>query len=330
MMDNVSETPLSHPDLDIFVRTITWADPESLVSVLTSYLDVLVEQIRRLLAAEKAYAVGSIIKQIETIEKHFTGGSVSALTWPPVAGGLLGRLGPDAPVKQLLRSEPFTPLGQTPAALRAPVWLRDYGPGTVLPPEIWKTQTGVLEPAWRFLAGCGEDIVDFAQTCTRTITLRSTSQQGVTGSWSTDELIGCTVLVNAHLHDEPAFLAEFLVHEAVHHAQGMFEVFRPFIRDVSLVNEGARYTSPWTGAELTAKSFLAACFVWFSLAHLWERAEGVANSRTRTDGIRRAARGFLTGDPASTVRLFSWALDAEVAEVVTTIQETACQRWHAV
>jgi len=107
----------------------------------------------------------------------------------------------------------------------------------------------------------------------------------------------------------------------------MLEVSRSFVSNARLAADETRYVSPWTGTKLTAKSFLGACFVWFSLAHFWERAHGVVDEETRVVGLHKAVVGFLAADPAADVRRFAWALDPQIPDLIAAIQATARQRW---
>lgn len=310
-------------DLDAFAAVISWAPGASVRPILGGYLDVLADR------AAVALARSGGAARLDALEGRTPGGLLAVLTWPPVAAALLGR-SPASP-ESMLGGWPGHPpvpvLGAGPAVLRRPAWLHGEGPGVDLAGADWVASGERLVAAWSVLDAVGDDVAGVARLLTRVICPRHDARPDVVGSWSTDELIGCTVVVGAGRHADPATLAELLVHEAVHHCQGMVEVARPFVVDRALTAGPERHPSPWTGVPLTAKSLLAACFVWFSLAHLWERARPVLGDRRVDGGLRRAVRGFVDGDPAGTVAGFAWALDPDVPEVVARLQGEVRRRW---
>jgi HEXXH motif-containing protein len=187
---------------------------------------------------------------------------------------------------------------------------------------------GRVDRACALVDQLGERVSALTRTCTRVVLLRA-SEAGQVGSWSTDELIGCTVLLNADSEDfSIGALAEAIVHEAIHHVQAMFEISRPFVVDASVAVSPSRYTSPWSGRPLTAKSLLAACFVWYSIAAMWARAgEDVEDTDALAAHRWHASSGFVTGDPAGMVAEFGWALDPEIPAVVSALQDTVRSQW---
>jgi hypothetical protein len=318
------------PLLSAFVDAISWRPGASILPVLAAHLDVLADRTSHLVETAPAPERAVLVDQLEGLERDLEGGALSALTWPPVSAALLGR----APrpttaggLATLLLAEvaAVPPFGSVAPTWREAAWLTADAPGRPVAPDGWVVAAAAVPPAWEVLGRCGDDVADFVRSATRVVIPR-TDDPAVTGSWSTDELVGASLVVNAD-RQEPASLAASLVHEAVHHGQGMVEVVHPFVVDRALVAGRQRLPSPWTGVPLTGRSLLAACFVWYSLAAFWNRAGPAVGWGLADAGIRRAAVGFLDGDPAAAVRRMAWALDPEVVDLVAELQATVRERW---
>lgn len=95
-------------------------------------------------------------------------------------------------------------------------------------------------------------------------------------SGSNGEYIGRTFLVNPHArHATVAYLANALVHEAIHAALYMADLDHPWFEDKRWYDDTPRTISPWSGRQLSLWTFLQACFVWFGLANFWMHARRV-------------------------------------------------------
>jgi hypothetical protein len=324
------------PPLKPFLALIGWEAGAEPLFVLGEYADALALRLVRVAgngASRSGPAdAGRALDLLDRLDTPPGGGLVSGLTWPPIAAMLLGRW-PRPPslteLEELLRPQPGAPaLGRDDLIRLEGGWSAGAGPGYPLTGRRRQCAAERVDRAWSLVDQLGGRVSNLARTCTRVILLRS-SEAGQVGSWSTDELIGCTVLLNADSDDfSVATLAEALVHEAIHHVQAMYEIRRPFVADSSLAASPTRYPSPWSGQPLTAKSFLAACFVWYAIATMWATAgDGVAGADERAAQQWRASRGFVAGDPAATVSEFAWALDRDIPAAVATLQDAVRRQW---
>ncbi len=304
---------MTAPPLSSFVAAIS-GDEDAALAIAAGYADLLTRRLGAVISAMDEPGCSDILGLLADVD-HLPGGALGALTWPPVSSWLLGRQPGQVDAGELatqMHVGAATRFGTGPGIASAPSWLRCQGPGESV---AGSSGTLGLRPGLELLSQYSTGTSGLVRLCTRVVAFQRTARGESTGSWSTDELIGCTVLVNAHRDAQPAWLAESLLHEAVHHCQGMFEVARPFIMDPLLVERPDRYPSPWSGSELTAKSLIAACFVWYALAIFWARA-GDAHE----PALRRAVHGFAAGDPASMIGGFAGALDPGVPAVVTELQ----------
>lgn len=102
---------------------------------------------------------------------------------------------------------------------------------------------------------------------------------------------GFAAITNAELSVDPVlFIANALVHEAIHGALYHYEVAAPFTLGAV---EDIRIVSPWTGASLRVSSYLHACHVWFGLAWLWRTLlDTTSISGDAFYFLDRARRGF--------------------------------------
>jgi hypothetical protein len=131
------------------------------------------------------------------------------------------------------------------------------------------------------------------------------------------------MFINAHL---PAIdrerLADALVHEAIHSLLYMHETREPWIVDDRSVPRDAALESPWSGARLTVRNFLQACFVWFGLAHFWARVEDGLSFRP--DRVKEhaatARRGFLAGPLDRQLASYSNAIAPPLLEMMRKMQ----------
>ncbi len=302
---------MTRRDLDAFVGAIT-GDTAAAGSILTRYADLLAGRLGSFLGALQAPERDVVAHALDTADA-LPGGALSAIIWPPVAAHLLGRRAVQPSVEQFtaeLRAGAALALDAEAQVAEFAPWLAEQVNGG----KAWTAgPTSPVQPGWQRLERCAPDVASVTRAATRVIVERAAADVRTTGSWSTDELIGCTVLINAKQRPDPEWLAECLLHEAVHHWQGMVEASSPFIRDPALVQRSDRFRSPWTGSALTAKSLLAACFVWYALAEFWARANAPAMTW-------RAARGFVEGDPEALITAFADALDPDVPRVIADLQ----------
>lgn len=299
--------------LDTFVRAIG-GDATAAGTIVAGYADLLARRLGPLAATLPAAERDLVLEAVADTDQS-PGGVLAALMAPPVAAQLLARrtvAGSAARLADEMRRAAGTAFDAVPPTVTDASWLTEQGDGA-----RWQPVNGPdVTPGWDLLRERAPNQFETARVSTRAVihAVPADSRGSVPGSWSTDELIGCTVLVNAR--QEPAWLAESLLHEAVHHLQGMVEARTPFIQDPALVRSADRFASPWTGAPLTAKSLLAACFVWYALL-IFATGAGL------TGLAERAASGFIDGDPAALVGQYAAALDPDVVATVEDVQETA-------
>jgi hypothetical protein len=155
-----------------------------------------------------------------------------------------------------------------------------------------------VEQAMRGIDAFSSDVAHFVRRFTLVANIVVDEERAKFSSGSTGEYVGRSMFINAHL---PAIdverLADSLVHEAIHSLLYMHEVTEPWVRHEGSLAPDALVVSPWTGARLTLRNFLQACFVWFGLAHFWIRAlHGSPFRRDRVEANATAARsGFVKG-----------------------------------
>lgn len=87
-------------------------------------------------------------------------------------------------------------------------------------------------------------------------------------SASSELAIGRAVIGNPGAAGGPPFLAELLLHEAIHFLMACIKLKRPLIPDLSSIVDG-ELVSPWTGNTLTVAAFIDACVVWSVLLKYW-------------------------------------------------------------
>jgi hypothetical protein len=145
-------------------------------------------------------------------------------------------------------------------------------------------------------------------------------------SGSLGDYVGRSIFCNAHLPTVgTAVLAESLVHEAIHSLLSMYEADEPWFPEADSFSPESAVASPWTGARLSLRTFLQACFVWYGLAHLWTVAR--RSSPFPPDQVderaRQARRGFLGGplvDHLGDLRSF---VAPPILELVAAMQDRA-------
>ena len=303
-------------DLERFMAAIAWEQANAAEEIVCDYVETLIERFANLVLTMEGGDRGRALSMLN----EAGGGSVlvARLSWPPISRTLLGRA-PDGSWPGDMSPTPERIVPRMPPLMRCVGWLEtDLGKRGWRPHEVLATSR--LAEAFALLGTCGPDVEDFVSLCTRVIVpLRA--PDGVLGSWSSDEWIGCTVLVNHDNIQHPALLAEQLVHEAVHHCQAMVESRKPFIIRPELANRSERYPSPWTGAPLTAKSLIGACAVWFSIVHFWLRAQDHVDAAIVEAGKHRAIRGFEGSELQRYLADFRWALDADVPDLVSAMRD---------
>jgi hypothetical protein len=132
-------------------------------------------------------------------------------------------------------------------------------------------------------------------------------------SSSSPRLPGRSVLINPQ-HAGLAELAEALLHEAIHAVLNAEQLVRPFVLDhAGLAAQPLR--SPWSGNTIAADALLEACFVWFGLVRFW-RCYTVDGDAL----LRRAAGGFLRGDPAALLSPYDASLARDVLPTIRSMQ----------
>jgi hypothetical protein len=111
------------------------------------------------------------------------------------------------------------------------------------------------------------------------------------GSSSSASHIGRVILYNAHLMDG-ALLVSTLIHEAIHQALNIVDVFHPLVND----DGTARIVSPWTAKQLSLANFVQACFVWYGLLQFWRVGNEVMKRSERSQQEQAQAwLGFRDG-----------------------------------
>lgn len=285
-----------------------------------------------------AYELGQLLGQtcepdrlklsMATAGREHPDSLAALLAWPPVAGVLLGRLNADDRVGLIVDClDDVTDLPELGAAPIVGIdlqWLEVHAPpgqraSALLSPRALRSAMDLLH--------LSDGAAELVRLVTKIVTLRQLPDRTIIGSWSTDELIGCSILINIGPRTATTTVAATLLHEAIHHCQAMVEVQTPFIVEPDIVLNSKRYNSPWTGAPLTAKSFIAATFVWYGLALHWKRISERSKSEDAVMQYQAAVRGFIQSDPAAQIAEMSWALDRSVLPLVTRLQyevRTSC------
>lgn len=311
--------------LDRFVDVIAWRGGTETLSIFSRYTDTLaqrfVDMVGRLRCASERDAM---VELLTSLDETYRNGVVVGLTWPPVAAMLLGHRAGRWSLRELqhLLATPgdLDAITAKSVTIPEPAWFGAAGPGHPLTGKEWHRAAEMVDDAWGLVDRMGEAVSALARAHTRAVVLRG-SDPGQIGSWSTDELVGCTVLVNAHTAAfDVATIAEAIVHEAVHHTQGMFETQRSLLRAGSTAAATGSFPSPWTGRALTPKSLLAACFVWYSIASLWASVGDAVEGAVRVSHLSRAANGFVSGNPAQTVEAFASLLEPDVLPTIHLMQ----------
>jgi hypothetical protein len=192
-------------------------------------------------------------------------------------------------------------------------------PGAPLGVEDGLAAVRKLGLVWSEFAACAPAILAFVERFTASVVLQATDNADALGSWSSDEYVGRTVLMNAHRPGATTgLLAEMLVHEAIHSCVYMVELEEPLLKDRALVRSSARIPSPWSGNSLTVNSFVSACFVWFGLTQLWTTIQ--SSGGFWPDGPSRrhvAQRGF---DGPSLMVLLAPYVDGISPEALVAIE----------
>jgi hypothetical protein len=298
---------------------------DSTTSIIKSFLALLASKLGHILDSDGAR--DRLRLSISAAEREDRSSVAAMLAWPPVSRILLRRPQTDEPalrIAELLDGAKLLPeVGATPDSQAVPAWLDRNDEWYPLPaPTSCLDLTAALD-----LLELSVGASELVRLCTSAVVLCEHPDRRVSGSWSSDELIGCTVLINIGRGTDTTTVAEALLHEAIHHCQAMVEVFRPFILEPNIVTTSIRYPSPWTGQPLTFKSLLAATFVWFGLALHWKRVSERVDSQDARVRCRRAVRGFVEGDPARTIAQCSWALDPVVPPLVSSLQDEVRDLW---
>jgi hypothetical protein len=160
---------------------------------------------------------------------------------------------------------------------------------------------------------------------TKVIVARKTVAPLVYASSSTNAHIGRTVVVNPQREgiDAP-ILVDTLIHEAIHSMLYIWELRRPFIADPT-AGDGA-VCSPWTGVTIPLHSYLHACWVWYGLWRLWERAADTGVFKEANGELgNRAEQGFLLGPLHEPLRAYRAAIAPEVLAAIELMQDAVRQ-----
>lgn len=141
-------------------------------------------------------------------------------------------------------------------------------------------------------------------------------------SASSAAALGRTVLVNAHASENSiALLAEFLVHEATHHAISVFELEAPLLVDLALARN-IEVCSPWTGKQLKLHAFVHACLVWLSLFNYWTCVKRAGLAPVAADTRRQYIReGFRSLRAEHRLAPHGHHLNVEAMRLLVSLQE---------
>jgi hypothetical protein len=143
-------------------------------------------------------------------------------------------------------------------------------------------------------------------------------------SGSNGEYIGRTFLVNPQSrHATTAYLANALVHEAIHAALYMADLDHPWFHDQQWYDDTPRTISPWSGRHLSLWTFLQACFVWFGLAHFWLHAKRVGTFAPELVDAHLdvAARGFIGPSISEQLKSYRGVVASALMTAVEELQD---------
>jgi hypothetical protein len=309
-------------DLERFILAISWKRSEATEDIVCDYVETLISCFANLVKTTGGSGCDGAMSVLADIDESRL---LECLLWPPFGRILLGRSAERLLPRSVSRPLDVLSVAHIPPVIHEVEWLN-----AELNKREWTPDRDIaastLAAAYGLLSSCGSEIVNFVSQCTQVI-IPVHSLGGTLGSWSSDELIGCTVLVNPHRINVAGVLAEQLVHEAVHHCQAMAECRRPFIKYPELSAQPERFQSPWTGTLLTAKSLLGACAVWFSIAHFWARARDYIEADIAEAALNRAVRGFEGPELRRYVSDFEWALDSGIVDLIELMRTEVLRQW---
>lgn len=133
-----------------------------------------------------------------------------------------------------------------------------------------------VKDALQFINQENKEAYSFIRRFTQLIHVRKTVHGVPPGSSSNILRNGATVLRGIE-HHEITYLdvAEFLLHESIHHALYVYEILvQPF--DCQRLKSRPIHSgvqSPWSANLIATDSFIHACFVWYGLYNFWARID---------------------------------------------------------
>jgi HEXXH motif-containing protein len=136
----------------------------------------------------------------------------------------------------------------------------------------------------------------FVAKLVRVVIPRKSSLRGDRcGSSSSRLHIGRVIFPNGHIMDGEG-LADGLIHEAIHGALNTLEALG-YVENPS--SASLRFRSPWSGNDLSVRTYLHACFVWYGLVYFWHFAmcRDTSPSTRVCELASRAIKGFRHGNP---------------------------------
>jgi hypothetical protein len=189
--------------------------------------------------------------------------------------------------------------GVIPVDGSSPYAVASYAPDLAAPhimqSEELSTTLEVLRGGLQCLRNVSLTAFAFVPIFTKQLVVRSNPTGEYFSSFSMDRYICRTTLVNP-LRRSKYEVADALVHEAVHSLLYMFELDSPLVIDMSAAIDNL-VTSPWSGSTLDTHSFIHACFVWYSLWHLWRNCP----DSTALEFVDRIERGYANANLGDTV-----------------------------
>jgi hypothetical protein len=132
----------------------------------------------------------------------------------------------------------------------------------------------------------------------------------------------CTraIVVTNGVDRDPLFLAESLVHEAVHSCCFALQRQGRWFSDMRLAISTVEH-SPWTGDVLIVRNYVHACFVWFALYHFYRSLVDLgAEPAFIHDRLKVIRGGFTLGPLIDDGRAAAWGLSQEVVEAIRQAQ----------
>src|SRR5215203_540242 len=161
--------------------------------------------------------------------------------------------------------------------------------------------------------------ISLVDACTRAIVVRDDPGLPGFGSFTPSTRLGTIVVTNG-VDRDPLFLAESLVHEAVHSCCFALQRKGRWFSDMRLAVSMVEH-SPWTGDVLIVRNYVHACFVWFALFHFYRSLVDLgAELAFIHDRLKVIRGGFTSGPLIDDGRAAAWGLSQEVVEAIRQAQ----------